>query len=244
MIPPDVAALDAAIERSLSALGTLEPSVLSRLQPQSGSDQRPMPWPSEALGKLRIVRRPGGAVLFVTHGLSYPFDSSLHGPNVPTLGYELGVEVAGHEPIGDKTFATSTNHELANAWPVHALWFLSGCYVEDRWMLLDHLDQYGLVSGLVPPLPGLEKMVTTEHYVGVLQGIPLAAGGAGRKAQMLLARVGPLECRLVMLTVVTPDELAHIRSVPDATLAAVVVARLAERGLAYVSSAVRPSVLG
>jgi len=238
--------LDEALEGSFLALGSLEPGVLGlgHLRPHSTPDGKVILWPRNALGRQRLIRREGGGALFVTQGLSYPFDPSLHGPGAAPLGYELAVELPAEEPMGAGTVASSSHEELANAWPVHALWFLAHCYLEDRWEIFGRLRYFGgLITGFVPILPGLERLRTPQGFVGAIVGMPLSVEAPfSAESQHVLAERGGHVSRLVMITLLTADEYAYVTGVEDSSRALALAARFRSTH-GHRSSTVRPSAL-
>ncbi len=147
--------------RSLARLGILEERVVGALVPQVLGDT-PVLWPSQALGRVRIVRRERG-VLFVTEGLSYPFDPTMHGPGREQLGFEIGIELGHADAVG-------SSEELSRAWVVPALLWLAACYVLDDFPLLDRIEQFGVVTQSLPPDPVLR----ISFWRTVASGLSLA----------------------------------------------------------------------
>jgi hypothetical protein len=205
-LPQMVKELEAQSSSVLHTLGDVEPQVVAALAPQRlGADL--VCWPAQALGRIRIVRRATG-VLFVTEGLSYPLDASLHDAGRSALGFELGMEIA--------QAGAPSSEELAQSWVVPALLWLSACYLQDSFQLLDLVDKFGMATQILPPDPHLVAWHLEDGTVGALAGMPLTpAMKFGRSEQLLLGEVGGHPSRLVMLTAVTPDECNWARGVHD-----------------------------
>jgi hypothetical protein len=202
--------LEAQAERALRDLGDLEPQVIGAVTPQRLGDAL-VAWPWRVLGRLRMVRRQSG-VLFVTEGLSYPFDPSVHGPDRDPLGFEIGIEIAN-----PKNLSTA---ELSRAWVTPVLLWLSAVYLTDEFPLLELIDQFGMVTQLLPPDPALQNLILPDGNVGALAGMPLTPGEPfGLDAQTLLAEVDEHESRLIVLTAISPDEYAFACSVNDGSRA-------------------------
>lgn len=204
-------ALEKESERSLRDLGELEERVVGAVVPQRIGETL-VPWPSQALGRIRLVRRERG-VLFVTEGLSHPFDASMHGPGKAPLGFELGIEL-------EQAALALSSDELARSWVVPALLWCAACYVLDEFRLLDLIERFGMVTQLLPPDPVLRHLVLEDGSVGALAGMPLSPTTTfGRDAQTLLAAVDGCESRLVVLTSITPGECDWVRGVADGSRA-------------------------
>lgn len=222
-------------ERALRELGELADGIAGATTPQLVGDAL-VSWPSHALGRVRLVRREG-SVLFVTEGLSYPFDPSVHGEGHAPLGFEIGMELPASE-VGD------TPAEQAASWVVRALLWLGSCYVLDAFRLLDLVDHFGMVTQMLPPEPALAHLVMADGSVGALAGMPMAQTTTfGREAQHLLWRASGDEARLVMLTALTPDECTWVRSVDDGSRAMDLTRALWARGHGHRTLPHRPSLL-
>jgi hypothetical protein len=224
-------------EQSLSVLRTLgdvEPQVAAALAPQRlGEDL--VCWPAQALGKVRIVRRTSG-VLFVTEGLSHPLDPTLHDATQLALGFELGLEIA---QVGNQS-----SEELAQSWVVPALLWLSACYMQDSFQLLDLVEKFGMATQILPPDPHLQAWHLDDGTVGALAGMPLNPGMKfGRSEQLLLGETAGHASRLVMLTGITPDELNWARGVPDGSRSTALAMGLWATGHAHRTLPQRASIL-
>jgi hypothetical protein len=227
---------------ALRTLGDVEPQVVGALAPQRlGADL--VCWPAQALGRIRIVRRAAN-VLFVTEGLSYPLDPSLHDPDRASLGFELGMELT---PVG-----APSSEELSQAWAVPALLWLAACYLQDNFQLLELIDNFGLATQILPPDPNLQAWHLDDGTVGALAGMPLSPGinvginvgmNFGRNAQLLLGQVQGHESRLVMLTGITPDECNWARGVHDGSRSIALAMALWAKGNAHRTIPNRPSAL-
>jgi hypothetical protein len=191
-------------------------------------------WPSNVIGKMRVVRRSDGGVVFVTQGLSFPFSPSLHQEPRAPLGYELAIELAADEPIDHRTVAELSDPELANCWAVWSLWFLADVAVHERMEYAGMLERFGALS-------------TRGHEQDALGAfaVPDEMGGVG---YFLGARVPdvtgtPIDelapgVRLVAATLAHPTELAYAMSTHDGAHVLALFAALGRR--AHVSSRVRP----
>jgi hypothetical protein len=230
-----VSDLEAQSERALRTLGDLAKEIAGTTTPQRVGDTL-VPWPFRALGRVRLVRREG-TVLFVTDGLSHPFDPSVHGEGHEALGFELGMEVPIEE-VGD------TPAKQAGSWVVPALLWLGSCYVMDQFRLLDLVDHFGMVTQILPPERALAHLLLTDGSVGALAGMPLAPTTTfGREAQHLLWQASGEEARLVMLTALTPDECTWVRSVDDGSRAMDLARALWARGHGHRTLPHRQSLL-
>lgn len=237
MIQPDslVAALDDAIEAKLASLGALEPYVLARLMPAIIDDMIVL-WPSNAIGRVRVIRRDRG-ILFVTQGLSYPFND-LHQDRPAALGYELAIEVGLDEPTAsgsNSTFGALSQEELASTWPVRLLWFLADGHVHDRWDLLPRLDHFGVLTTMSRPMRELQHLAGADGFLGLLVGRPF-----GRPGDEQLSA----SARLVVLQLLHRDEYDWIVGVPDSSRAVAIVGALDQAGWGTRSAAHRTSVIG
>jgi hypothetical protein len=231
--------LEMQIERSLSSLGKLEPEVIGALVPQRVGNELVL-WPSQGLGRVRVVRRERG-VLFATQGLSFPFDPSMHRAGGAAMGYEIGIEVARDELSGNGA-------ALNDSWMVPVLLFMAGSYVKDRFPLLEMVTRFGLTTQILPVDPDLEQMRTElddgTPVVGALAGMPLSAGGQfGREGQHVLASVDGHESRLVVFKVLCPDEYAWARGVNDSGRCVELARTFWEGGDGHVTRLQRASVL-
>lgn len=226
--------LEAQAERSLQRLGELEPRVIGAVAPQVVDGQH-IPWPWRVLGRVRIVRREHG-VLYVTDGLSYPFDPSVHEPDKEPLGFELGIEIEVDEGVGVEA--------LSRAWPVPALLWLAARYLADDFNLLDLIERFGMATQMLPPDPALRQLVLDDGSVGALAGMPLTRGAPfGRESQWLLADVEGFQSRLIVLTSITPDECAYARAVHDGSRSMDLAQALWVRGSAHRTIPTRTSLL-
>lgn len=227
--------IEARSERALRELGELAEGVAGATTPQRVGDAL-VPWPFRALGRVRLVRREE-SVLFVTDGLSHPFDPSVHGDGHAPLGFEIGMELPASE-VGE------TPAEQAASWVVRALLWLGSCYVVDEFRLLDLVDHFGMVTQMLPPEPALAHLVMADGSVGALAGMPLAQTTTfGREAQHLLWQTNGEEARLVMLTALTPDECTWVRGVDDGSRAMDMARALWARGHGHRTLPKRPSLV-
>jgi len=117
-----------------------EDRVLTRLRPGVLGGVL-VAWPANVIGKLRMVRRSEGGVIFVTQGLSFPFCRSLHPEPRAALGYELAIELAPDEPIEQSTVAQTSDAGLAMCWPVDSLWFMADVAVHEELEYARRLQQ-------------------------------------------------------------------------------------------------------
>ncbi|NUP13841.1 MAG: hypothetical protein HOW73_48015 [Polyangiaceae bacterium] len=240
-----VAALEADLERSYASLGTLVPDVLAKVSPHVNGEGTIISWPAHIRGMQRIVRRPDGNVLFVTQGLSFPFSLFPGMADTPALGYELAIEVPGDERFGESTYSAATDADLSQAWPVEALWFLSHCYLEDRWPLLERLEAFGgLITGFLPPIPDIEHHANADGLVGILLGIPLSPEEPiAYESQRVVARHGDHVSRVVVVTLMTNSEYTHVTGVLDSSRAKALAEHLRRIGMGHVSATMRGSLV-
>ncbi len=233
--PSPTRELEEQTARALRQLGALAPEIAGSMTPQRVGETL-VPWPFHALGRVRLVRREA-SVIFVTEGLSHPFDPSVHGEGHASLGFEIGMELPASE-VGE------TPKKQAGAWVVPALLWLGSCYVVDKFRLLDLVDHFGMVTQMLPPEPALAHLVMADGSVGALAGMPLAQTTTfGRAAQHLLWQAGGEEARMVMLTALTPDECTWVRSVDDGSRAMDLARALWARGHGHHTLPHRPSLL-
>jgi hypothetical protein len=243
MTQADGSLLDHRLEQTYSALGALDPDVLTRTRPAL-IDGEVVLWPANALGRQRIVRRPG-SVLFATQGLAYPFDPSIHDDAPPALGFELGIELSAAEPFKlGQTVGNVSNAALAESWAVELLWAFADCCVVDRFKLLAQVARYGLATTIAPMVRGLESWTLPNGALGVLAGMPIVGDEPiGLEGQLLLGRADEVEPRLVMLKLLTPDEYEWATTVPDASVCIELAEMFRYRGDGHLSSAVRRSLV-
>jgi hypothetical protein len=233
--PPEIVALDEAMERKLATLGELAPYVLARPAPGI-IDRTIVLWPSNAIGRLRVVRRRE-SVLFATQGLSYPFND-LHRDRPPRLRYEVAIELPNDDPVGFDaergTFGAASDETLARTWPVAMLWFLADAYVHERWQWVPLLEKFGLATTTSTSVAPLRPMERADGILGWL---------LGRKPGPPGDEVLPEGARLLVLQLLTPDEHAWATSVQDASRAWSLASALDRAGIGARSSVGRKSVL-
>jgi hypothetical protein len=150
-------------------LGSVADPVVSRLVPGA------VPWPSSALGKLRLIRRPGDALL-VTDGLSDPYDPELH-PSPPTgpLDFELCLAVESGDPS-----ASSDEAIAAGPWP-KLLYALADVLVEEWTDIRSVLRKFGAITFQAPIGRGFGQGLEKEGLAGYLLGMPLDGGNFDRQ---------------------------------------------------------------
>jgi len=228
--PTETAALDAALERQLATFGELDPEPWFRLRPEI-IDDTVVPWPANAIGRLRLVRRETG-LLFVTQGMSYPFND-LHADGPEPLGCELAIEVAYDEPVApgrERAFRDLSGDELATSWPARFLWFLADSWIYERWPVVPRLDHFGMITSTATPPPELRGYALANGAVGFLVGAPIEGGETRSPA------------RIVTIQPLVPAEYEWVTGVPDSSRVLVLSERMRAAGLAHRASAVREAL--
>lgn len=164
-----------------------------------------VPWPSQPVGKLRLVRRPQ-SLLVVTDGLSDPWDPGLHAEPPPwRFGLELAIEVprapddAGPPP----------------AWVGPLVLWISNWLIDQRFDLRARLRAHTTLTLGALPIPGLENWRAPNGLHGLLLGIPFAGDTLGGHAVM--ARDGTEAVWLVPMKLLHPKEYAWALEVRDAS---------------------------
>lgn len=193
--------LEAARAEGLAKLGTVTDQVLTRLPvPAPGP-----PWPSMALGKLKIVRREK-SVLVVTDGISDAWDQALH-EEAPdwTFDLEVGVEV----PL--EQLSDSSDEGIAQSWIPQVLWQLTDAFVPDRIDVKGRLGKFDSITFELDPIEGLEALQTKRKTIGVLIGVPLIGDAVGSEA-ILVPRDEANTIWLITAKVLTPDEFDYALS--------------------------------
>ena len=152
-------------EATLALIGEVSEHVLSRAVPGM-IESSLCSWPANILGKQKVVRR-AHSILVVTDGISNPWDSSIH-DDVPdwTFGFELAIET----PLA--SLEDQTEAGISRSWLPQLLWAVSDWVVEERHDLKGRLLQFGCSTLAAPPVTGLEKLVATNGFIGLLAGLP------------------------------------------------------------------------
>jgi hypothetical protein len=157
----DLSVLAQRREAAWRSLGTLNDQVVSRLVPGSG------PWPTSALGKMRLIRRDDDTLL-VTDGLSDPYDPKLH-PKPPQgpLDFELCFSISRGDP-----FAGSDEALADSPWP--KMMYAVADAVVERWIdIRGMLKKFGAITFQAPIGTGFGHGYEKDGLVGYLLGMPL-----------------------------------------------------------------------
>lgn len=156
-------------EAAFASLGALNEGVVSRLVPGR------VPWPSSALGRMRIVRRAHD-VLLVTDGLSEPYDPTMHPkpPEAP-LDFELCLAIAESDPAAASDGAVATS-----IWP-QLLYALADVLVEDWVDVRGLLGKFTAITFQAPIGVGFGHGLEKDGLVGYLLGMPLDGEDFGRQ---------------------------------------------------------------
>jgi hypothetical protein len=225
-------------EESLQRFGELSDQVLTRLRPIIIGDNV-YPWPANMLGALRLVRTED-SILLVTDGLSNPWDPSLH-DEVPdwTFGFELAIEV----PVS--AFKDASDAGIAASWAPLVLWAATDWVVAERTNILGRLDQYDVVTHAIPPVGGLEHLVSSNGFMGGLIGIPLAGDAFGVSVGHGYDPHYPniMTC-LLTLKLLTAEEYEWTMAVRDGSRALALAELFLGRGERHLSWPNRRSVIG
>jgi hypothetical protein len=126
-----------------------------------------------------MVRRQRSLML-VTDGISDPWDTRFHSkPESWTFDFELALEI----PTTHLPLAPEGAWEEALAGPLpEVLWALADFLVSERVDLKGRLLHAYAVTLAAPPIAGLEKLLATNGYIGVLVGIPFVGLEIGASA--------------------------------------------------------------
>lgn len=224
--------LEAARARGLAKFGQLSDRVVARLpMPLPGP-----PWPSLAMGRLKIVRR-ANAVLVVTDGLSDEWDRSLHSDSPTwTFEIEIGVEV----PL--EMLKDTSDDGIARSWIPQLMWRLVDAFVPDRLDVKGLLKKFETVTFELDPIAGLERVATPRKTFGVLLGVPLVGSAVGSEA-VLVPRGETDTIWLIGAKVLTPDEFEYALAVQGGEHGVELGNAFIARGDRHASWPKRPSVM-
>lgn len=238
----ECARLAAQRESSYQKLGQLEENVLSRMTPGIHRDEEDdsicfLPWPSSALGQLRIIYREK-STLIVTDGLSDPWDKEIHGDETPedSFGFEAAIEI----PITGKP--DQLGPEIAQSWMPRLLWSFSDWLIYERQDVVGVMSDYGLCSLPIPPIEELEEFVCDHGYLTALVGMPLEGDAVG--SSIAIAKQSDGEpIFLIPLKILTPDEYAFVTKTRDAKNAEILAKTFFDKGERHLIWKDRKSVL-
>jgi hypothetical protein len=204
---PAAPALDLSVlaqrrEEAWRSLGLLHERVVSRLIPGT------VPWPTSALGKMRVIHRDAD-VLLVTEGLSDPYDPRLHPtpPEAP-LDYELCLSIGKGDPS-----ATSDESLAGSIWP-QLMYALADALVEDWVDLRGLLEKFTAITFQAPIGRGFGHGFERDGLVGYLLGMPLDGTDFDRQLYMngfyagLPVRYAGAAVGILPARVLRPDELS------------------------------------
>lgn len=189
-------------------------------------------WPSSALGMVEIIRREK-TVLFVTNGISDPWDVEMHGEDPEGLfGFEAGIEV----PLAD--FDDTSDEGLLGSWAPQLLFAATDPYISERIDIMGAMDQFGLTTIGIPPVGTLERYLGEENYMLGLMGFPFL----GDSPNIKITEFEDEPISLLMIKLLTPDE-ATFALINDFENARELLAKFMSRGDKHFNWLERPSVL-
>ncbi len=206
--PPPIALQQARLA-TLAKLGRVDDRIPTRntaVRATTTGTVELVPWPSLALGRLRLVHRPGHALL-CTDGLSDPWDPDLHeAPPAFRFGCELALEI----PHADEAAPLPP-------WTVALLLGAANWLVSQRFDLRTRVRAHRCLTMGMHALPGLESWVAPNGYHGLLIGVPLFGELTG--AQAVIARDGDDPIWLLTAKLLHPLEYAWALGIADSSRA-------------------------
>lgn len=226
-----VARLTADRERFYSSMGELSENVVGRVL-GNYLEPRLYLWPSSALGKVQLIRR-GKNALFVTNGISDPWDYTMHEdkPEDP-LQFELAIEL----PLAD--FEDDSDEALLGGWVPTLLFAASDPYVEERIDPVGAFHKFGCATIGIPALKVLSNYVGKDGYMLGLAGFPIIEG----LTSLSIAELDGYPIFLLMLKLLTPDEIDYALE-NNFENALELIQRFNRRGDRHLNWRERPSVL-
>jgi hypothetical protein len=221
-----------AREQTLRKLGRLSSNVIGR-NLSNYKDPRPYLWPSSAMGAIRLVQRDT-SVLFITDGISDPWDRTLHTDAPPgTFDYELAIEVP------NSSFKSLAEDKLASSWAPTVLIAATDGLIGSRYDLAAVLIKLGCATIGIPKVSELESFMYKDGWMRGLVGIPLQ-GEPG--TSVCLAKNGQLPIYLLTMKLLSCDEIDYALQ-NDQANALDLVSRFVKRGDRHLTWIKRPSVL-
>lgn len=209
--PPDddTAAFEQSFNRRYEfwrGVGALEDDVLTHLISPSFTGGPSWPTTRQA---YRVVRRPGGAIVIATDGLSDPFSGVVGAGN----GFEMELFVETTDIAQELHGGPGDVAPLARSWAFELVSQVAGS-VAGAGGIVPQLDRYGVLS---MELPGVSQSasiaaqlpkgyVTEDDALGILIGAP-APDFPTTIADMPLSPV-----RIVPVVLVTASELGVLRA--------------------------------
>lgn len=189
-----------------------------------------------------MIRREQ-SVLFVTDGLSSRWNPELHA-DAPewTFGFEAAVEVPLH------AFGRNVSEDaLAASWAPTLLWAATDWLVVEKADLRSQIEHFQVITSATPPVAGLEHLVASNGFMGVMVGLPIAGNSLGARAHSSIA---PNPARadgatwLLPFKLLTASEYEWVMGVQDSSRAMELALEFLVGKSRHMSWPDRPSELG
>lgn len=205
--PPFENSLAPARAATLATLGQIDDRAMQGSTALRSTTVGLVPWPSLAVGRLRLVRRPQ-SLLVVTDGMSDPWDPGLHAaPPAWRFGCELAIEVP----------RAPEDNGPPPAWIAPLLLWVSNWLIEQRFDLRARVKAHTCLTLGALPVPGLESWRAPNGLHGLLIGVPYVGEALG--AHAVIARDRDQAVWLLPMKLLHPAEYAWALEVRDSSRA-------------------------